>query len=170
MAAGRGVASRDGPVAARVRRPIIITDLRRRLGAGDAPRPLDMQPKGCIIAGMDDLFKALADPGRRRLLDALHRRNGQTLGELVGLLDMTRQAASKHLALLEKAELVVIVWEGREKRHYLNPVPLAQIAQRWIRKFEEDRVQAVADLKGALEGRSHERTEVHLRHPHRRAR
>jgi DNA-binding transcriptional ArsR family regulator len=119
---------------------------------------------------MDDLFKALADPARRRLLDALHRRNGQTLGDLVGLLDMSRQAASKHLALLERAELVVVVWEGREKRHYLNPVPLALIAQRWIRKFEEDRVQAVADLKGALEGRSHERTEVHLRHPHRRAR
>lgn len=118
---------------------------------------------------MDALFKALADPGRRRLLDALHARNGQTLGELVGLLDMTRQAASKHLALLEKAELVVIVWEGREKRHYLNPVPLTRIAQRWIRKFEEGRVSAIGELKDALEGRGHERTEVRLRDSHRRA-
>jgi DNA-binding transcriptional ArsR family regulator len=114
-----------------------------------------MQPKGCIIsrmdAGMDQVFKALADASRRRLIDRLHADNGQTLGELCEPLDMTRQAVTKHLKLLEKAGLVVVVWRGREKLHYLNPMPIQAIATRWISKYERRRVQALDDLKHALE-------------------
>ena len=100
---------------------------------------------------MDAVFKALADPGRRQLLDQLHRKNGQTLTELCGQLDMTRQAVSKHLAVLEKANLVVSVRRGREKLHYLNPVPLHEIYERWIGKYERHRLQALSDLKKNLE-------------------
>jgi DNA-binding transcriptional ArsR family regulator len=100
---------------------------------------------------MDDVFKALADPGRRRLLDKLHARNGQTLGELCGHLDMTRQAVAKHLGLLEEANLVVITWHGREKLHYLNPVPLQEIYDRWIEKYERHRLKALSELKRGLE-------------------
>jgi DNA-binding transcriptional ArsR family regulator len=100
---------------------------------------------------MDDVFKALADPGRRDLLDALFERNGQTLGELCARLDMTRQGVSKHLAILEAANLVVTTRRGREKLHYLNPVPINDIAERWINKYDEPRLQALADLKRALE-------------------
>ena len=100
---------------------------------------------------MDEVFKALADESRRALLDRLHARNGQTLGELCDGLDMTRQAVTKHLAILEEANLVATVKHGREKLHYLNPVPIAQIADRWIRKFERDRVQGLIDLKKQLE-------------------
>lgn len=111
-----------------------------------------MQPKGCImLRQMDAVFKALADAGRRKLLDALHRNNGQTLTELCGQLDMTRQAVTKHLALLEKANLVAVVWRGREKLHYLNPVPLHEIYERWIGKYERSRLQALSDLKKHLE-------------------
>ncbi|MGG2309984.1 ArsR/SmtB family transcription factor, partial [Salmonella enterica] len=78
------------------------------------------------------VFKALADPSRRELLDRLRIENGQTLGELCARLDMTRQAVSKHLAVLEAANLVAVVWQGREKLHYLNPVPIHEIAERWI--------------------------------------
>ncbi|KVW33329.1 ArsR/SmtB family transcription factor [Burkholderia ubonensis] len=100
---------------------------------------------------MDLVFKALADATRRQLLDLLHARNGQTLSELCGGLAMSRQAVSKHLALLEAANLVATVWRGREKLHYLNPVPIHDIAERWIGKFERQRLQALADLKRGLE-------------------
>lgn len=102
---------------------------------------------------MDAVFKALADPSRRKLLDQLHRSNGQTLTELCGHLDMTRQAVTKHLGLLEAASLVAVVWRGREKLHYLNPVPLHEIYERWIGKYERQRLQALSDLKKGLEAR-----------------
>ena len=101
---------------------------------------------------MGRVFKALADPGRRLLLDRLHQNNGQTLGELCGHLDMTRQAVTKHLKLLEQANLVVTRWRGREKLHYLNPVPIHDIAERWIGKFERGRLRVLAELKKQLEG------------------
>ncbi len=100
---------------------------------------------------MDDVFKALADPSRRRLLDSLHARNGQTLGELCELLDMTRQAVTKHLDILENANLVATNWRGREKLHFINPVPINDIAERWIVKFERHRLKALSDLKKRLE-------------------
>ena len=100
---------------------------------------------------MDLVFKALADPTRRKLLDRLHADNGQTLGELCERLAMTRQAVTKHLVLLEAANLVATVRRGREKLHYLNPVPIHEIAQRWIGKFERQRLQALSDMKRALE-------------------
>src|ERR1700754_4442260 len=100
---------------------------------------------------MDDVFRALADPSRRELLDRLHAQNGQTLNELCARLAMTRQAVSKHLAILEDANLVATVRRGREKLHYLNPVPIAEIADRWIRKFERTQVDALVDLKNRLE-------------------
>src|SRR5215831_3684460 len=105
-------------------------------------------------ADMDKVFKALADAGRRVLLDRLRARNGQTLGELCEHLDMTRQAVAKHLALLEEANLVVVIWRGREKLHYLNPVPIHDIADRWIGKFERGRLRVLAELKRQLEGES----------------
>ena len=100
---------------------------------------------------MDAVFKALADESRRALLDRLHARNGQTLAELCDGLAMSRQAVSKHLAILEAANLVVAIRRGREKLHYLNPVPIAEIADRWVRKFERDRLAALAELKRNLE-------------------
>ncbi|AMU04940.1 MULTISPECIES: ArsR/SmtB family transcription factor [Burkholderia] len=100
---------------------------------------------------MDLVFKALADATRRQLLDLLHAKNGQTLSELCDGLAMSRQAVSKHLALLEAANLVATTWRGREKLHYLNPVPIHDIAERWIGKFERQRLQALADLKRGLE-------------------
>ncbi len=100
---------------------------------------------------VDQVFKALADASRRRLLDLLHAESGQTLGELAEHLDMTRQAVAKHLALLEAADLVVTVWRGREKRHYLNPVPIGEIHERWIGKFERHRLRALSRLKQGLE-------------------
>ena len=100
---------------------------------------------------MDRAFKALADASRRELLDALYRENGQTLGALCAHLDLTRQAVSKHLAVLEGANLVASVWRGREKLHYLNPVPIAEIAERWIGKFERQRLHALRELKSVLE-------------------
>ena len=102
---------------------------------------------------MDEVFKALADASRRELLDRLRADNGQTLGELCARLAMTRQAVSKHLAILEEANLVAVVWRGREKLHYLNPVPIHDIADRWIGKFERSRLEALGDLKKALETR-----------------
>ena len=113
-----------------------------------------MQPKGCILSlVMDAVFKALADASRRKLLDALHKDNGQTLTGLSEHLDMSRQAVAKHLALLESANLVATVWRGREKLHYLNPVPIHQIGERWIRKFERGRLVALSELKRQLEKR-----------------
>jgi DNA-binding transcriptional ArsR family regulator len=102
---------------------------------------------------MDAAFKALADASRRELLDRLRAENGQTLNELCARLSMTRQAVSKHLAILEEANLVATVWRGREKLHYLNPVPIHEIGERWIGKFERQRVQALSDLKTMLEKR-----------------
>src|ERR1700683_4664519 len=97
-----------------------------------------MQPKGCIIwSEMDAVFKALGDESRRKLLDLLHHRSGQP--------------ASKHLRLLEAANLVAVVWRGREKLHYLNPVPIHEISERWIGKYERGRLQALSDMKKALE-------------------
>ena len=100
---------------------------------------------------MDAVFKALADRSRRKLLDRLYRSNGQTLTELCEHLDMTRQAVTKHLALLEAANLVAVVWRGREKLHYLNPVPIHEIYDRWIGKYERHRLEALRDLKRGLE-------------------
>ena len=111
-----------------------------------------MQLNGCILSGvMDAVFKALADESRRKLLDQLHKSSGQTLGELCEHLDMTRQAVAKHLLLLEAANLVAVVWRRREKLHYLNPVPLHEIYERWIGKYERHRLQALSDLKKGLE-------------------
>jgi len=100
---------------------------------------------------MDDVFKALADPSRRQLLDRLRERDGQNLGELCDCLAMARQSVSKHLAVLEAASLVVITWRGREKVHHLNAAPIRAIAHRWISKYAQERVNALADLKTALE-------------------
>ena len=100
---------------------------------------------------MDQVFKALADASRRELLDRLRADNGQTLNELCARLDMTRQAVSKHLRILEDANLVATVKQGREKLHYLNPVPIHDIAERWIGKFERHRLQALSELKKGLE-------------------
>lgn len=103
---------------------------------------------------MDKVFKALADPARRLLLDRLYAENGQTLSRLCEHLDMTRQAVTKHLNILEEANLVAIVWQGREKLHYLNPVPIHEIADRWIGKFERGRLDVLAELKKKLEEES----------------
>jgi DNA-binding transcriptional ArsR family regulator len=102
---------------------------------------------------MDAVFRALSDPVRRRLLDRLHARNGQTLGELCQGHAMTRQAVTKHLAVLADANLVVTQKRGREKFHYLNPVPIHDIADRWIGKYERARLRALSDLKKNLEGK-----------------
>ena len=99
----------------------------------------------------DVLFKALADPGRRKLLDRLHAHDGQTLSELCQHLEMTRQGVTQHLAVLEAANLVAGVWRGREKLHFLNPVPLQELYDRWIAKFERPRLKALRDLKRRLE-------------------
>lgn len=100
---------------------------------------------------MDEVFKALADATRRELLDRLRADNGQTLSELCERLDMSRQAVTKHLAILEGANLVTTVRKGREKEHYLNPVPINDIAERWISKYERGRLRALSDLKRNLE-------------------
>jgi DNA-binding transcriptional ArsR family regulator len=101
----------------------------------------------------DDLvFRALADPSRRQLLDSLHARNGQSLGELCRGHDMSRQAVMKHLAILEEANLVSTQRRGREKLHFINPVPINEIADRWIAKFERPRLDALSDLRRKLEG------------------
>jgi uncharacterized protein YndB with AHSA1/START domain/DNA-binding transcriptional ArsR family regulator len=101
---------------------------------------------------MDEVFRALADPSRRRLLDSLNRRNGQSLRELCAGLDMARQSVSKHLSILADANLVTVVWHGREKLHYLNAAPIGEIAERWISHYDRQRVTALSDLKKALEG------------------
>jgi len=118
---------------------------------------------------MDAVFKALADACRRELLDRLRADNGQTLNELCARLDMTRQAVSKHLAILEDANLVATVRRGRQKLHYLNPVPIHEIGERWIGKFERVRLQALSDMKKALEEGQETndgQAEVRVRHLH----
>ena len=104
----------------------------------------------------DAVFRALADSSRRQLLDRLHAKNGQTLGELCERLDMTRQAVAKHLAILEEANLVSWKRQGRNKLHFINPVPINDIAERWIGKFDQPRLAALADLKRNLEGDDHD--------------
>ena len=99
----------------------------------------------------DRVFRALADPNRRRLLDRLHQQNGQTLGELCRGLAMTRQSVSQHLERLEKANLLWVQWQGREKRHFMNPGPIRGIRERWIHKFELQRREAVHDFETKLE-------------------
>jgi DNA-binding transcriptional ArsR family regulator/uncharacterized protein YndB with AHSA1/START domain len=103
------------------------------------------------MAEMDEVFKALADPSRRMLLDSLNTRNGQSLRDLCAGLSMARQSVSKHLAVLEDAKLITTVWRGREKLHYLNAEPINAIADRWINRYDRARVQTLADLKTALE-------------------
>jgi DNA-binding transcriptional ArsR family regulator len=117
-----------------------------------------MQLFGCLLStmSMDAVFKALADPTRRRLLDRLRARNGQTLSELSARADMTRQAVTKHLAILESANLVATQKSGREKLHYLNPVPINEIAERWIGKYERPQLRALAELKRGLEASNHD--------------
>ncbi|WP_321783504.1 metalloregulator ArsR/SmtB family transcription factor [Paraburkholderia sp. J94] len=102
----------------------------------------------------DAVFRALADASRRQLLDRLHEKNGQTLTQLCEGLAMSRQAVTKHLGVLEAANLVVARREGREKRHFINPVPIGDIAARWIGKFERTRVDALVELKRSLEERA----------------
>ena len=100
----------------------------------------------------DRVFKALADPGRRKLLDRLYERSGLTLGELCETMRMSRQAVAQHLDILESANLISTKWNGREKHHYLNPVPIHEIYERWVRKFERRGLRALGDLKTRLEG------------------
>lgn len=111
-----------------------------------------MQPKGCMIGNMDEdsVFKALADASRRDLLDRLRLTSGLSLNDLCLNHDMSRQAVTKHLRILEDANLVVTIRRGREKLHYLNPVPISEIYMRWIGRFEQDRMQALFNLKQAL--------------------
>jgi DNA-binding transcriptional ArsR family regulator len=104
----------------------------------------------------DAVFRALADHSRRALLDRLHETNGQSLSELCRGLAMTRQAVTKHLAILEQANLIAVRRQGREKLHFINPVPINDIAERWIGKFEQGRLAALAELKRNLEGDEHE--------------
>ncbi len=101
---------------------------------------------------IDRVFKALADPTRRRLLDSLRARGGQTLGELCSRLSMSRQAVTQHLSKLERANLVSAVRRGREKLHYLNPVPIHEIYNRWIEKYQRQHLDVLQDLKNKLEG------------------
>jgi len=109
-----------------------------------------------MAADMDLVFKALAAPERRLLLDRLRAANGKTLGELCAHLEMTRQAVTKHLKILEEANLVVCIWQGREKLHYLNPVPIHEIGERWIGKYERGSLRALSELKKKLEDGSDE--------------
>ena len=130
-----------------------------------APVPLDRQPRGCLLLDMqlfgcimqrsgqmDEVFRALSNPSRRRLLDRLNARDGQTLGELCDGLGMARQSVSKHLAVLEEANVVATIRRGREKLHFLNAAPIEDIAERWISPYHRQRVRALSDLKRALEG------------------
>lgn len=100
---------------------------------------------------IDKVFKALADPSRREVLDRLHARNGQTLNELCEGIDMTRQSLAQHVGLLEDANLISVKRQGREKLHYINPVPINEIYMRWIGKFEQSRIQALHNLKQVLQ-------------------
>jgi DNA-binding transcriptional ArsR family regulator len=104
-----------------------------------------------VQSSADLIFKALADAGRRRLLDRLRVRSGLTLSELCEGMDMTRQGVTKHVELLEEAGLVATLRKGREKLHYLNPVPIFEITSRWIRPFEQAKLEALRDLKARLE-------------------
>lgn len=118
-----------------------------------------MQANACIMTppnddpmDIDKVFKALGDPTRVKVLDLLYERNGQTLGELCEHLAMSRQSATQHIGVLEAANLVTAVWRGREKLHFINPVPLHEVYERWVRKFERQRLSLLHDLKKELEG------------------
>src|SRR5260370_27161199 len=115
------------------------------------------------MPAMDEIFKALADASRRSLLDRLHAKNGQTLDDLCDGLAMTRQAVTKHLAILDAANLVTTFRHGREKLHYLNPMPIHQIGERWSKKFDRGKLAALSELKRQLEKR-HEQTRIRLHH------
>ena len=104
-----------------------------------------------LLIEMDEIFKALADRNRRKMLDALHAEPGLTLSELIAGFDMTRQSASRHVSILERAGLVATRWSGREKRHYLNPVPVAEISERWLDKFSANKTASLLALRTALE-------------------
>ncbi len=106
---------------------------------------------------MDEVFRALADRNRRLLLDRLFAERGLTLGRLAAGLPMSRQAVAKHLAILEAANLVSTVWRGREKLHYLNPVPIGEIVRRWVGKFEDARLEALLDFKQQMEKKQEKR-------------
>jgi DNA-binding transcriptional ArsR family regulator len=103
----------------------------------------------------DKVFKALADPNRRKFLDVLYLNNGQTLGALCEHLDMRRQSASQHLEILVEANLVATIWRGREKLHFINPAPIHEVYERWVRKFDRQRLTLLHELKTQLEGDSH---------------
>ncbi len=133
--------------------PMKVLSLRGRV-----QRDATDDRRSSFAADVDKVFKALADPTRRHLLDLLHRENGQTLTALCEHRHMTRQAVTQHLQQLQDANLVAIVWQGREKLHYLNPVPLHEIHDRWIEKFEHNRVNALRDLKKRLEGDDDDKT------------
>jgi len=105
---------------------------------------------------MDTVFKALSDPGRRKLLDRLFAASGLTLGQLCDHMGMSRQAVAQHLGVLEKAHLVSTAWRGREKHHYLNPVPIYEIYDRWVRKFERRGLKALDQLKKRMEGEAYD--------------
>ncbi len=106
---------------------------------------------------MELVFRALADASRRALLDRLFEKGGQTLGALAADLPMSRQAVAKHLAILEAANLVAVHWRGREKLHYLNPVPIGEIVRRWVGKFEDARIEALTDFKHQIENSEEKR-------------
>jgi DNA-binding transcriptional ArsR family regulator len=112
---------------------------------------LTCRQKGAYNITMDKIFKALADSSRRQLLDQLFKKNGQTLTELCDHLEITRQSVTKHLALLEEANLIVVEWHGRNKLHYLNVAPIGEIYDRWIGKYERHRIEALCELKSKLE-------------------
>ncbi|TGM87742.1 ArsR/SmtB family transcription factor [Leptospira bouyouniensis] len=103
----------------------------------------------------DLVFKAMADPNRRKVLDLLFSKNGQTLSQLCEELDMQRQSATQHIDILINANLISVVWKGREKLHFINPVPIYEVYERWVRKFEENRLSFLHDLKTQLEGDNH---------------
>ena len=125
-----------------------------KVRAKEAFCELDMQPFSCILKTMSDVFAALADETRRALLDRLFIRNGQNLTDLHSGMTMSRQAVAKHLHILETANLVSVHRQGREKLHYLNPVPLGDIVHRWIGKFEDARIEALSDFKQQVEDAS----------------
>ncbi|ABZ92753.1 Transcriptional regulator (ArsR family) [Leptospira biflexa serovar Patoc strain 'Patoc 1 (Ames)'] len=105
--------------------------------------------------GTDLVFKAMADPNRRKVLDLLFSKNGQTLGQLCEELEMQRQSATQHIEILINANLITVIWKGREKLHFINPVPIYEVYERWVRKFEENRLGFMHDLKKQLEGENH---------------
>lgn len=100
---------------------------------------------------MDKVFKALSDSNRRKLLDNLYQKNGQTLNELCDQMDMTRQSVTKHLMILEQCDLIIVDWKGRHKFHYLNVAPIGEIYDRWVKKYEQQRIEALQSLKKTLE-------------------